>query len=113
GEQIESLEHESDVLESDGGQLLFRQLSNLFSRNPHCSRTRRQDAAHDRKQRGLAASRRPHQHKELSRVNIEVNPAQGERSRIPLRVSLGKLANFDCRLRCHPMRSLAKSQISP
>ena len=56
--------------------MLLVQADDFPARNLHASSGCRQDAAHDREQSSLSASRGPHQHDHFSGVDFEIDAAE-------------------------------------
>src|SRR6266852_5342145 len=109
GEQVESLEHESNVLQANPRQFFLPQTRDFGPGNAHAAGRRRQNAAHDRKQRSLSAARRAHQHQQFTRMCVKINATERERPRTPLHVVFRKNANCNCGL--HLSISLSKSPL--
>src|SRR5712671_855294 len=98
GEQVEPLEHESNVLQANPRQFFLPQTRDFGPGNAHAAGRRRQNAAHDRKQRSLSAARRAHQHQQFTRMCVKINATKRERPGTPLHVVFRKTANCNCGL---------------
>src|SRR5438477_9575733 len=75
-QQVERLEHESDLLVADAGQLVIRQVARLLPIQPVFARARRVEAADQVHQRRLARTRRPHHGDVLVLADLEAHAAQ-------------------------------------
>ena len=75
-EQVVGLEHEADVAAADRGQLLGVEPVRGVASDLQLARGRRQDAAEDRQQRGLAAARRAHEQRQLARIQRHLDALQ-------------------------------------
>src|SRR5581483_11446407 len=69
-------EHEADVVAADSRQFLLAGIGGRDAAHRHRARTRRQHAAEDQQQRGLAAAGRTHQQREFALAQGDVDTAQ-------------------------------------
>ncbi len=72
-EQVIGLEHEADVLPPELRQVLGRLARDLLAADADGSFARRQHAAENGQQRGLAAAGRPHQQRQLAALEREID----------------------------------------
>ena len=77
GQQVEGLEHESDLLVPDPGQLVVVQLAHPVAVQPVLARRRAVEAADQVHEGGLARARRSHDGDELVLPNDHVDSSEG------------------------------------
>ena len=102
------LEHEADVLAPQLGQVLGVLARDRIAADANGSFGRRQHAAENGQQRGLAAARRPHQQRQLAALERQVDALERADLRGPVAEVLGDARCFHHRL-AHRVNTMAGS----
>src|SRR5262245_4236073 len=107
-EQVIGLEHEADVLSADLGERLGIGAVDGLTADPNRAAGRRQHAAENRKQRGLAAARRSHQQRQFAPGDRKAHALERLYAASAVAQELDRIDGFDHRLG-HRVNTIAGS----